>query len=179
MLWNAFYTIFSDFDAHASEDSESRLSDLILKTLEEHIREMGELKFDNCKFTNTPSKYNNLKYLFNENEDALDWFVSYVEDQMPECFEIYLSHGQDCEFGIKHYISHYYASLLFSFFVNKNDHIDQIPTKDANFNKKFGKDDFYTFYQLMSQFAVYNACYPHLNNTNGQELYYMQQLTRC
>ena len=172
--------MFTEFDYDIRDkvdNGEDSISDAINEVFADAIRKMGDISFDNCKFTNKNNLYKEnfklLLSLFSENEGLLKWFLAYFESKMPE-WKTYVESESENDYVLSYYISHYLCLLLYSIFIepsrNENN-INICPFEGADISMK-------PFYDLIYQFAIYNTCFPKQSNKEDEN-HCLKQFMKC
>ena len=116
-------------------------------------------------------------HLFNNNENALNCLLDYVEKCIPNWHCFLSENDYEIDFGLKHYISHYITLVLHCLFENVDSTKSQSFVDTEMKQNGFSKRDFEPFYELIRQFSVYNACCP--RQDRNEEGFYLKRFAKC
>ena len=177
MLWNAFATLFAHFDEEFWDSSDDvTLTDLIIESLQQNLPNMGKIA---CFKFNDDGEIDIQLSLFNNNKNALNWLLNFVADKIPN-WRLFL-HDDDYEidFGLKYYICHYFTIAFHCLFDDSDESKSKlfVETEIKENENSFRKRDLAPFYQLMGQFAIYNACFP--RHDRNEEAFYLKLFGKC
>ena len=116
----------------SGQDFINEVKDQLIEILASTISLMGEFSFDRCSMSEYRSENQRqwLLLLFQKNEKALDWFLSFVVSNIRDWdlivrrthkyfggkFEM-----DEIDFGARYYVAHYMTLALYSLFVSNNN----------------------------------------------------------